>query len=281
MGDLARDTQVVGGDGRYEGRLSREWEIWGPMGGYLASFALRAAGAHCGRPRPASLVGHYLGVADFDEPLEIHCETLRSARTATSVRASIQQGGRPMFEALVWGVAEGLLGLEHHDAPMPEHPHWSELPTIDERLRDMGEEAGPPFPFWANLEQRPPRWRDDWMDRAGHEERPVWSEWVRFQPTATFEDPWVDACRLLILVDLGGWPAVQSAFNQRAVMAPSIDLACHFHRPSRPHEWLFVEGHAPSSAAGLIASHQRVWADDGTLLASGVSQLLCRPVPGG
>ena len=46
MGDLAADTAVTEvGEGRYTARLSRDWEIWGPMGGYVAATALRAAGA--------------------------------------------------------------------------------------------------------------------------------------------------------------------------------------------------------------------------------------------
>jgi len=279
MGDLGIDTAIAGGDGRYSARLSREWEIWGPMGGYVAAFALRAAGLHCGRPRPASLVGHYLGVANFDDPISIETVALRTARTATSVRTTIAQNGQPIFEALVWGVAEGLVGLEHEDAPMPSLPHWRDCPTIEERVRADGLEFAPFYPFWANLEQRPSRWRSDWMSRAPREEPPVWHQWLRFTPTASFADPWLDACRLLILVDVGGWPAASATFNQEDVLAPSIDLACHFHRIRPDAEWLFLEGHSPSSSAGLVGSHQRVWSDDGQLLASGVSQLLCRPRP--
>ena len=34
MGDLATDTAVRAlGDGVFEATLSRDWEIWGPMGG--------------------------------------------------------------------------------------------------------------------------------------------------------------------------------------------------------------------------------------------------------
>jgi acyl-CoA thioesterase len=83
---------------------------------------------------------------------------------------------------------------------------------------------------------------------------------------------------LLILVDIGAWPATQSQHNQDAIIAPSIDLACEFHRIRRDAEWLFVQGVSPSANDGLIASHQQVWSDRGELLASGVSQLLCRPV---
>ena len=42
MGDLAVDTAIEPlGDDRYQATLSREWAVWGPNGGYLASIALR------------------------------------------------------------------------------------------------------------------------------------------------------------------------------------------------------------------------------------------------
>ncbi len=298
MGDLGRDTAITrtgitrtgithtgitrteittDGDGRFTARMSRDWEIWGPMGGYPAAFALRAAGEHCALPRPASLVGHYLGVGNFDDDIDIECTTLRAARTAQSVRTTISQGGRPLFEALVWGVTGGLTGLDHHDAPMPDTPHWSELPTIEERLATDGVEYVPFYPFWANLAQRPPRWLPNFMERKTGDHPPEWTQWLRFQPVATFADPWLDACRLLILVDLGSWPATNGYHNQQAVLAPSIDIACEFHRDGSDAEWLFTKGHAPSAADGLIGAHMQVWNEHGTLLASGVSQLLCRP----
>ena len=41
MGDLGEDTAVEAlGDGRYRAHVNRDWEIWGPEGGYIASIAL-------------------------------------------------------------------------------------------------------------------------------------------------------------------------------------------------------------------------------------------------
>jgi acyl-CoA thioesterase II len=66
MGDLANDTEVrPRGHGSYEATLSADWEIWGPMGGYVAACALRAAGASTEQARPAAFSCHYLGVARF------------------------------------------------------------------------------------------------------------------------------------------------------------------------------------------------------------------------
>lgn len=279
MGDLALDTSLAGADGQYTASLSRAWEIWGPNGGYIAALALRAAGASCGSARPASLVGHFLGVARFDAPLEIACTTLRAARSAQSVRVTLRQGSRPVFEALVWGVSTPLPGIEHHAAPMPAVPHWSTLPTTEERLAARGETIEGWYPFWKNFDQRPPQWHDDWMARKPGQYEPLWRQWVRFRPTPSFQDPWLDACRLLILVDVGSWPSAEASHNQSAFIAPSIDLACAFHRIRPEAHWLLVEGRSPSAAEGLVGSHQCVWDEGGTLLASGTSQLLCRPVP--
>ena len=99
MGDLGVDTRVepAGDDGagnRYTAKLSPDWEIWGPNGGYLASVALRAAGLATGRARPASLVGHFLGVAAFDR-VDLDVDILRTSRFATSARVGQHMQDRP------------------------------------------------------------------------------------------------------------------------------------------------------------------------------------------
>src|ERR1700694_1284861 len=119
MGDLAADTKVTGSVGRFSARVSRDWEIWGPNGGYVASIALRGAGAHSRFDRPASLGGHFLGVASFDAPLDVRVTTLRSAKRAESMRVSLAQGDQAIFDALVWAVGD-VAGLEHDLTTMPD-----------------------------------------------------------------------------------------------------------------------------------------------------------------
>jgi len=60
-----------------------------------------------------------------------------------------------------------------------------------------------------------------------------WRQWLRFAPAATFTDPWVDACRALVVVDVQCWPAAvpQHAWKwgeQQEWMAPSLDLYVRF-----------------------------------------------------
>ncbi|HLX87973.1 MAG TPA: thioesterase family protein [Acidimicrobiales bacterium] len=278
MGDLDHDTALSGGDGRYRATLSADWEIWGPNGGYLAAVALRAAGTHSGLARPASLLCHFLDVAAFDE-VTIDTVTLRRSRRAESTRVSMTQDGRNVLEAMVWSVAGDIDGLVHDAAPAPDVPGPDGLPSVEERL---GPDGGR-FAFFANLDERPIAWVDDWEHRDAGE--PLHQCWYRFRPRAVFDDPWVDAGRLAVLVDTFQWPAAVRAHagGSLAHIAPSLDLACRFHRLAHPADgdWLLVEARSPVADDGLVGGTSQVWDRAGRLLASGGQQMLSRPAPPG
>ncbi|MGH9111104.1 MAG: acyl-CoA thioesterase, partial [Acidimicrobiales bacterium] len=256
MGDLETDTTVTSlGDGRHAAKLSDDWAIWGPNGGYVASVPLRAAGAATGRARPVSIVAHFLSVATFDE-VELTVTELRSSRYATSVRVAMRQGDRPILEALVWGVDSGGPELVHEVPTMPDVPPPEQVPTFEERMALVDEPPDrPPFRFWDNLEHRPLQWRDTWPPPGPGEPEGRW--WFRFRPTPVFDDPWVDACRLLVPIDTMGWPAAvqpHAHIDPLPVIAPSIDLSARFHRPAAGAGWLLCEAVSPVAAGGLMAA---------------------------
>jgi acyl-CoA thioesterase II len=276
MGDLANDTEVrPSGGGSYEATLSADWEIWGPMGGYVAACALRAAGAATEQARPAAFSCHYLGVADFGR-VDLRVEARRSGRTATSQRVEVTQEGRPILDAMVWSVGD-VEGLEHDETSPPGVPDPDELPEIGELLPD---DAAPPFPFWNNLEAKPLEFEVEWPPDGPRPAR--WQEWLRFTPTASFEDPWVDAARCVILVDLPSWPSAHRphAWKQPPFTAPTLDLNVAFHRPTSGRDWLLCDGAAPLSTGGLFGWNARVWSTGGRLHASGGGQCLYRRLPG-
>jgi acyl-CoA thioesterase II len=275
MGDFAADTAIEGSDGCYRARLSRDWEIWGPNGGYVAAIALRAAGAAAAFRRPASFACHYLRVAEFGD-VDLHVTRLRAAKRAVSLRVAMTQRTQPILEAVVW-VVDRLPGLEHDVAHMPDVAPPETLKPIEELLEPEERKGG--YPFWENLESRPINWVH-WSERTPGP--PQWREWYRFRPRATFDDPFVDAGRSLVLVDTMLWPAACRAYeSETPYIAPNLDVAVRFHREAPASEWLLCDAAAPVAADGLIGGHASVWSSDGRLLASGGGQLLCRPRPGG
>ena len=277
MGDFDLDTSLAPiGDGSFTRAASREWEIWGPNGGYMAALALRAAGVHCGRPRPANASVHFLGVANFDDPLTITPSTLRQARSATSVAVHISQGGKPIVHALVWGIDDDLPGLDHEEAPMPSAPGWKSLPTSQERFAAAGIDAPNRFTFWNNFEQRPTEWIDDWDNRTPS--TPNYLAWMKYLAADDQTDRWLHAARLLLLVDLGGWPSTNVRHNDLRFIGPSIDVSCEFHRLDPTDTWHLLQGTSPHGSNGLIGTAQSVWNERGQLTASGISHLLCKKV---
>ena len=270
MGDLGEDTTLDQlGDGRYRATLSQDWEIWGPMGGYVAACALRAAGQASSQPFPASISCHYLGVARF-EPIDIQVEIRREGRAATSQRVEVTQSGRAILDAMVWSTSEGP-GLEHDETVPPRVPSPADLPGLPP-------DAVRPYRFWDNLESRPVEFEPAWPPDGPRPAR--WQEWLRFVPTATFADPWIDAARLLILVDLPSWPSAHRvhAWRQPAFVAPTLDLNVAFHQPASGDEWLLCDGSAPLSTRGMFGWTARIWSEKRKLLASGGGQCLYREV---
>jgi acyl-CoA thioesterase II len=273
MGDVAVQTAVEAvGDGRYTAMVHPDWEIWGPCGGYVAALALRAAGAESSLARPASFFCHYLSVAAF-APVELTVTPMRAGRTVLAQRVAVTQEGRPVLEAMVWSVG-AIEGLEHEDVDPPPVPDPDELAPREEVQPD--EEDAPRFAFWGNFDQRPIEWSDRWPPPGPL--APTWRTWVRCRPTATFADPWVDAARSLIVLDVGSWPAGSRphAYLDPPFIAPSLDLYASFQFPGSTSEWLLLDAHSPVAQGGLLSWTGRVWSRQRRLVASGGGQAVFR-----
>ena len=273
MGDLLQDTAVQGSDGRYQATLSENWRIWGPMGGYVASVALRACGAEVdGRLEPASFTCQFLSTAEFGS-VELEVATRRASRRAALVAVRITQAGKSVLDAQAWFASPSEV-IEHDFAGRHRYGHPNDHVLMSERTSEVS-----PHPFWSNFARRPLDWIDDWDAFVGGP--PEWAEWVSFDPIAQSADPVVEACRLLILADLPSYPAAMRAHprTRGTWIAPSLDLSVQFHRVRELGDWLLVHGTAPIAHRGLMAFRSEVWTPDGTMAASGSGQLLARALP--
>jgi acyl-CoA thioesterase-2 len=270
MGDLAHDTRVEGADGRYRATLSRDWEIWGPNGGYVAVIALRAAGAATTLRRPASFSCQFLNVAEFGD-VDLTVRTVRASKRVAALGVSMTQSERHILEALLWVIDDQMPGFEHLTTAIPPVAAPESLDSYD----DLQPPGYPWYPFWTNVETRPVEWSEVRQPTA-----PIWRAWLRYRPRATFADPFVDAGRSLILLDTMMWPAACAPYPFPApYVAPSIELSVQFHRAAPTCEWLLCDAQAPVATGGLIGCHSQVWSADGQLLATGTGQLLCRRNP--
>jgi acyl-CoA thioesterase-2 len=179
---------------------------------------------------------------------------------------------RPILDAMVWSTSAEE-GLEHDETVMPDVAGPDVVPEMRDLLPD---DAAPPFAFWNNLEAKPLDFEEQWPPEGPRPAR--WQEWLRFIPTAAFDDPWIDATRAVILVDLPSWPSAHRphAYKQPPYIAPTLDLNVAFHQPTNGEEWLLCEGAAPLSTGGLFGWTARLWSPSGDLHASGGGQCLYR-----
>jgi acyl-CoA thioesterase len=244
--------------------LSRDWEIWGPNGGYLAALALRAAGMQSGIHRPASIHCQFLSSPKFDRvTLEVTC--LKRGRRVEAWSVQMLQAGEPVLQALVRTAVE-TVGPSHRIA-MPEVPEPEQLKGFWELWPDS---PGRQLRFWNNIEGKSVDQSTTLEPRTGPRR-----DWIRFQPQPCFEDLFLDAARYLILLDAWGWPAVHSMYPDADFIAPNLDVTAWFHDFAPTSQWLLIEQESPVAAQGLIGVGGKVWGQNGRLLATGGAQLFC------
>lgn len=255
----------------YQITLSDRWEIWGPNGGYLAAIALRGAGEGFQGFIPASFYCQYLAVAKF-EPVDIFVNVVRDGRSAKSVEVSISQNDKSILKALVW-LTLPKQDIEHCFVELPDS--WVPLE------QSPNDHHGWPFKFWDNFEVKAlePKSTPDRKGNGG-----ICANWFRFLDNNDDNDylsnPFINAARSVVLLDTLQWPATWLAYDEGDlnIVAPSLDLSVQFHHNHSTCPWLFCETRSPHASDGLISGCGKVWDQDGRLLASGSSQLLCMPI---
>lgn len=217
-------------------------------------------------PRPASFYCHFLRSPDFDD-VEVAVDVLRRGGRSESLAVTMTQRGKPFLSALV-RTAASAPGYRHQEVRAPEI-----APPEESKPFERTKDGKPIFRFWENVSCRRPAE----MAAGGEDLLPVVREWVRFEPTSRFGDPFVDAARPLILLDTFGWPAAYQKYRGADYVAPNLDTSVWFHQLSGDSDWLLVDHECPVAGDGLLGVSGRIWNVDGGLLATGGAQLCCIP----
>jgi len=261
LGNLASDTAVQHlADNRFTATLSPDWHLLVPNGGYLAAIALRTAQRLTELARPTSLSCQFLAPARFGR-VELTGTVLRRNSRATALRISMTQGNEHLVEALVWAApADG-------DSPAID---WHPMPVVPgpEEFRDLRDQLTVAH-AWV------PRWHDSVNLRVVSGSEAPRFTWARFRPVPTFTQPWLDACRSLILVDSLQWPAIRESLpGSDRTLALTMHLAVDFHAGASDSEWLLVDARGSAAAQGFAGGVATVWSSDGRMIASGLQHML-------
>ncbi|KRB41583.1 MAG: thioesterase family protein [Pseudomonadota bacterium] len=268
MGQLQIDTAIHQDGERLTCVLHKDWNIWGPNGGYVASVALRAAGAVAPSDhRPATISVQYLSVAEFDE-VECQVTPMKKGRNAWLLNVALVQKGRTFLQAQVWTTNKAD-GPQTREAAMPHVPHPDGLKTLAEHLGPGADQING---FWRNIDFKPVVFVP--WDQPRPPAPATLQEWYSFVGYAP-GDAFLDACRPLILIDTLLWPTHHRGLAERPTyIAPSLDVTLWFHNPAGAAEWLLVDAQSDQSGDGLIHGRARVWTPEGVLVASGGSNML-------
>lgn len=274
MGVLQNDTLIRKDGERLTASLHKDWNIWGPNGGYVSAVALRAAGAVAPEDhRPATLTVQYLSVAEFDE-VECLVTPVKKGRNAWLLNVALVQKDRTFLQAQVWTTNKAD-GPDKVEPVMPDVARQEDLKTVAEHL---GPDAPAAHGFWKNLDTKPLVWIP--WDQPRPPGPPVLTEWYQFKGYEP-GDAFLDACRATILIDTLLWPTHHRGLAERPnYIAPSLDLTVWFHEPAGAADWLLLDTETDVARGGLIHGRGRVWTPDGRLVATGGSNMLHVPQRG-
>jgi acyl-CoA thioesterase len=275
MADLQSDTAIREDADDLVATLSRDWEIWGPNGGYKSAIALRAAArAMPAGWRPVSFSTQYLSPGAFGD-VRLRIETARRGRTAACINVVMSQGDRRVLQAQVWGSdpqsspPPPAVTPPFPDVPLPDALEPAETVLSPAALASRHR-------FWNNFDARlNSRLEPGQADpRGARLER-----WLRFKGFSARRpdgalDVWLDAARSLVVIDTNLWPAHARGVGAPGYVAPNLDLAVWFHEPADEADWLLTEARSDAAGDGLIHATARVWTADRRLVASGGSQML-------
>jgi acyl-CoA thioesterase len=249
------------GDGHWRGAVPPTWSIGtGPNGGFMAALAARAALQAAGAP-PRSLTLHYLA-PPAEAEIDVATEIVRAGRSATFLRVSMTQEGKPVVLALA------VCGAWYDDAPSWSDLGPPQLPPMDECiLVDPSRTGVPPLQgrYETYLAPRDPA------------DRPI-----RVDGYIRTRDPHV--------VDQVVLAAISDAFippaffrTREAILVPTLELTVHFRGlpPDDPHPFVRQTTVSRLAAGGVVEVDGEIWSEDDRLLVQSRQLALMRRLQGG
>ncbi|GAA2002701.1 acyl-CoA thioesterase II [Brevibacterium samyangense] len=252
------------------------------FGGQVLAQCVVAAGRTVAEDRPIhSMHGYFLRAGDAREPITFGVEVLRDGGSFSARRVHAYQKGAPIMSVMT-SFQERQEGFEHQD-PFPEGvPAPEDCPELRELVGDVDlphvREWVVKRPFDLRLVE-PAIYLHHHGEKVAHQ-----SVWIR--TSAAFPaDQLLSSAALAYASDFN---LLESGLRRQGLswMTPglrlaSLDHAMWWHRPIAADEWMLYSQISPSAEGGRNLGAGRIFAQDGTLLATVAQQGMMRVKPEG
>ncbi len=227
----------------------------------------RTVGDLAGEPRRLhSIHAYFMRPGDDTQPITFSVERMRDGRSFSTRRVHAVQHGQPILSmSASFQTPDG--GLDHQDE-MPEAPDPLTVPSLRELYGEVDD------PRAQHLARRAIELRHvqgNLFSGPGVEhvaEQLVWLRAVGELP----DDPLVHEAVLAYASDYSLLEPVLRrhgvAWTHRGLRMASLDHAMWFHRPVHADDWVLYAQASPSAQGGRGLGIGRMFAADGTLVAS-------------
>jgi len=249
------------------------------FGGQVAAQALVAASRSIEGMRAHSLHGYFLRGGDPDHPVLYGVDRIRDGRSFSTRRVVARQRGKAIFNAAISFQVEEE-GYEHQ-TKMPDVPAPEDLPSFDDRARDLMEKK-PELAQHLRIGKRAVEMRHLHPPTflGGDAREGPNAAWFRLKRPIG-DDPLEHQAVLAYVTDMSLLDTIVLQHGRVGSLGPlmvaSLDHAVWFHRPVRVDDWVLYYMDSPVANGARGFARGSIYTREGVLVASVAQEGLVRP----
>jgi len=256
-----------GDDATFEG-VSLHQPTGRVYGGQVLAQSLLAAGRTVDPDLlPHSLHGYFLRAGDVSEPITFGVERLRDGRSFSARRTHAYQAGRPIL-SMITSFQKTQTGIDYAD-PAPGAPDPG---TVTSALDSLGSIDHPMAAFWSRQSAFDIRHVEGSIYLGAEASRgSAQLVWMRARGRVEGDQLLHRALLAYACDQIMLEPVLRASGNSWSTPGlnlASLDHAMWWHRDVRVDEWLLYAEESPSAQGGRGLTTARVFAQDGTLVAT-------------